>query len=292
MKEFFESDAGIGLIVVVFVAVAIFLLTRNSGRSFDPFEEAERWFSLNRLDLDSIVFSAYDEPHLVRAKDAVALVGTATMRDGEDVGFAIEVVEGRGVVEGTILRPSGIATWHRSATATATKSGDSLLGALKTMAKMKASRDAAESRAETAASPTGEEELIPGVSAPLVTGGKPGPRFFCDGYVAVVTQENQSLGPISYPFIMIVVRKGSNSPIMFVTAESNDMFSEMLGKHENLTELLGDSMPTGLVLGIFDKNGHTNLGPHESISDLEGFSTVALQTMKTRLSLQGEVRRA
>lgn len=292
MKEVFESDAGIGLIVIVLVAVAIYLLMRKSGKSFDPFDEAERWFALNRLDLDSIRFSAYAEPHLVRAKDAVALVGSANMLDGEHVGFAIEVVAGRGVVEGSVLRPSGIATWHRSAAMTATTSGESLLAVLKNMTSNKEARADAGSGGEITGPSENIGELVPGVSAPLVTGGKPGRKYDCGDYMAVITQENQCVGPISYLFIMIVVPKGNSNPIMFVTAESNDMFSELVGMHENLSEVLGNSVPTGLVLGVFDKNGHENLGSHDSISDLEGFAQVALETMKSRLGLKGEIREA
>lgn len=293
MKELLSSDVTIILVVIIFVAYAIYLVTSGVRRTFDPFDEAESWFEKNRLDLDSIRFSAYDERHLVRAKDAVALVGSADLLGGEHVGFAIEVVEGRGVVEGAILRPSGIATWHRSAAATASTSGESLLEVLRTMAKMKANRADAESVVESSGPSERDEELVPGTSAPLVTGGKPGPRFYCGEYVAIVTQENQSIGPISYPFIMIVARTGSDSPIMFVTAESNDMYSQLADLlDEDDKKLLGNSARTELVLGVFDKNGHTNLGPHDSISNLEGFSKVALQTMKARLNLQEEIRKA
>lgn len=294
MNEILSSDAAKILVMVIGLALAIYLVTKKAAGSFDPFEEAESWFALNRFDLDSIRFSAYDEAHLVKAEDAVALVGSADMRDGEHVGFAIEVVKGRGVVNGAVLRPCGIATWHRSAARTASTSGESLLEVLKTMAKRKAASTALQSEIDSPPSTEGgSEELVPGISAPLVTGGSPGPKYICGDYLAVVTQDNQSVGPISYPFILIVAPKGSETPIMFVTAESNDMFSEMVGMlDEDMRELLGNSAPTELLLGVFDKNGHDNLGPHDSISNLEGFTRVALDTMKSRLNLQEEVRQA
>lgn len=294
MKEFLSSDVTIGLFILVFLAYAIYLVTRNVSRSFDPFQEAERWFALNRFDLDSILFSAYDEAHLVKARDAVALVGTADMPDGEDVGFIVEVVKGRGVVAGAILRPCGIATWHRSAAQEASRRGESLLDVLKARARRKISSIDSEIEVDSPLpSDSKSEELIPGISAPLVTGGSPGPRFYCGDYMAVVTQDNQSVGPITYPFIMIVAPKGSETPIMFVTAESNEMSSEMIGMlDEDQKKLLGNSTSSQLVLGVFDKGGHKNLGPHDSISDLEGFTRVALDTMKSRLNLQEEIREA
>ncbi|MBU2676125.1 MAG: hypothetical protein KJP16_03510 [Gammaproteobacteria bacterium] len=294
MSDFFASDVAIGMVILILVTSGIFLVTRNASRVFDPFEEAEKWFALNRLDLDSIRFSAYDEPHLVRAKDAVALVGSADLLDGEHVGFIVEVVEGRGVVEGAVLRPSGVATWHKSAAGEASQTGETLLEALQARARKKINiQDSGSKTDSPLPSESKNEGLIPGINAPLIMGGSPGPRFKCGDYMAVVTQNNQSVGPISYPFILVVVRKGSESPIMFVTAESNDMFSELVGMlDEDMRESLDDSAPTELFLGVFDKNGHDNLGPHDSISDLEGFTRVALDTMKSRLNLQEEVREA
>ena len=107
---------------------------------FDPFAEAEPWFLRNSLDLDSIRFSCYDDARLVAHDEAAVLVGVGDREDGwrepEDddegghVGFAIEVVPGRGVVRGALLRPSGIASWHRDAAAAAKLTGETLVDVL------------------------------------------------------------------------------------------------------------------------------------------------------------------
>jgi hypothetical protein len=104
--------------VLVVVALWIFFSMRskvNSARAFSAVDEAERWFQAHAINPRSIRFRSYKDRRLVRNQGAIVVVGTARDRQGEPVGFVLEVLAGVGVLEGELLMPSGIATWHKNA---------------------------------------------------------------------------------------------------------------------------------------------------------------------------------
>ncbi len=80
------------------------------------------------------MFSAYEDPELSRVPGSTVLCGYGKGLDG-DIGFAIEVVSGRGVVASEILQPSGIASHHRTASMQAKALGRPLLDVLAEMAE-------------------------------------------------------------------------------------------------------------------------------------------------------------
>lgn len=83
----------------------------------DVIQEAEIWLIDNGILPLSIDYNIYKKKRLLyHYQDAVAVAGIGKDRDGNSIGFAIEVAKGQGVVRGGILEPYGIATWGRQAT--------------------------------------------------------------------------------------------------------------------------------------------------------------------------------
>jgi hypothetical protein len=103
-------------------------------RSFNAFDEADSWFLNHGISSDSVRFSAYDEPGLARNLGATVIVGVGKDARNERVGFALEVVSGKGVVDSEILVSEGIATWHKTASMQAKMSGQPLIDVLVAMA--------------------------------------------------------------------------------------------------------------------------------------------------------------
>lgn len=122
---------------LVVLALWIYFSMKSKAKAITAFNAkdwAEPWFAANSINPSSVIFSSYDEPSLARNPGAVVLVGTANNMKGDDLGFVVEVMSGRGVIVGEFLRPSGIATWHRMASQTASISGKPLIDVLLDMA--------------------------------------------------------------------------------------------------------------------------------------------------------------
>ena len=102
---------------VIIVGVVWFLSSvksqQKAGGAFKAFDEAEAWFTENSIISDSIKFGSYEKSGLAVNSGATILAGTGKKTNGNDVGFIIEVITGRGVVLGKIIEPYGIATWHK-----------------------------------------------------------------------------------------------------------------------------------------------------------------------------------
>lgn len=126
----------IGALVVAIIWM--FFSTRskiNSVTAFNAKDWAESWFSAKNINSSSLIFSSYDNPALTRNPGATVLVGTAKNMNGDDLGFVIEVISGKGVLVGEFLNPWGIATWHRMASQDALLYGKPLIDVLLDMAK-------------------------------------------------------------------------------------------------------------------------------------------------------------
>lgn len=119
--------------VAVIGAVWIYFSMRSkvkAATAFNAIDWAEKWFTQQGINPASVMFSSYDDPALARNAGAVILVGDGKNAAGDSIGFVVEVMPRRGVVAGEILRPSGVATWHRQASLTAASSGKPLMDVL------------------------------------------------------------------------------------------------------------------------------------------------------------------
>lgn len=86
-------------------------------QDWDVISEAEIWLIDNGILPSSVRYNIYKKKRLLYYyQDAVAVAGIGSGRDGNNIGFAVEVAKGRGVVRGGILEPDGVATWGRKAT--------------------------------------------------------------------------------------------------------------------------------------------------------------------------------
>lgn len=100
------------------------LKSENAGSDI---QWARPWFIEKGLDPTKAKFSTYTDSKLVEVSGAHVVIGITESVDGELVGFAIEVVSGKGVVKGIELRPYGKATWHAMAAQNAVINGVSLI---------------------------------------------------------------------------------------------------------------------------------------------------------------------
>lgn len=134
-------------IALALLAIVLFVRLRNgkrAKRAFSAFDEAQTWFASQGIDPKLAMFSSYQDDKLARYSGATVIVGNSTCQ-GREIGFAIEVMPGRGVVASELLSPAGIATWHKSAALQARTSGKPLLSILAAMAAGHRARHSANS---------------------------------------------------------------------------------------------------------------------------------------------------
>lgn len=130
------SEFIIGAVVVL--VLWFFFSTRSKIKMhqvFNALDEADSWFTNQGIKSSSVRFSSYEDPGLAKNAGATVIVGSGNKVDGSRVGFVIEVVGGSGVVESSLIEPSGIATHHRTASHTARMNGMSLIEVLEEMAR-------------------------------------------------------------------------------------------------------------------------------------------------------------
>lgn len=117
-------------------------------------------------------------------------------------------------------------------------------------------------------------------------------RYSCGDYVAVLSRDIRSIGPIEYLYVLVVFRADNpSSPVLFVTAEKNTLGAMALNlMPKELREEMGPDFGKSLFLGVFDESGHRNLGVANECADIEVFAPRAIAVMKARLKLSVAVR--
>ncbi len=93
-----------------------------------------------------------------------------------------------------------------------------------------------------------------GLTAPAAKGGVCVATYKVAKYVMKVFTDVKSIGSVKFLYILEVSIAGISSPTMYMTCES----SNLSPSHE-------------LIMGVFDSNGHQNLGPVEGIGKLHMF---------------------
>lgn len=127
---------------------------------------------------------------------------------------------------------------------------------------------------------------------PLITGGGQMLRSYQIGsYKSVLVKSPESVGPIKYLYVMIVFSGNGTEPVLFVTAERNEMQGELLkiaaGQTGNPN--LG-SEDNGYFLGVFSKDGRFNLGASRDWEDQEKFEKKAIEIVRERLRVADDAR--
>lgn len=128
------------------VAVCAFVVARKlrskskAAQSFATSDEANTWYLENGIDPNSVMFSTYSDSTLARNPNALILVGGGTGTNGKPIGFALEVIAGRGVVASEIIEPYGIASHHKKAAMQSKMTETPLLDVLVVMAANHRSR--------------------------------------------------------------------------------------------------------------------------------------------------------
>lgn len=114
-----------GVLAVLFYCYA----SLNAEGTFDINEEAGDWFRTHEIDIDSIMFNTFSSEKSSRVTGSTIVVGVGK-RKGESVGFAIEFLQGQGVLEYEEIEPSGIASHSSKYFATSNATGVPLLDIL------------------------------------------------------------------------------------------------------------------------------------------------------------------
>ena len=112
--------------------------------------------------------------------------------------------------------------------------------------------------------------------------------------------------PISYELSLAVMRNTSQWPlVMFISIERSSgeflsLMAEELAKDEELAEEMGSAELNAFAshlsasgtrcLGVFDQNGHSNLGPVDSLGPKE-FMIRAIPVFREQFSFTGKIVR-
>ncbi len=108
---------------------------------------------------------------------------------------------------------------------------------------------------------------------PLITSAKPLLRYRLAPYTFILLGEIESLGVIEYLFILFAIKDEENAPELFIASEVNAMAATLGGGSH--------------FLGVFDPQGHWNLGASDQWANLDLFAAKALEIATTRLGLEG-----
>lgn len=98
-------------------------------------KEAEIWFMDNGILPSSVKYNLYTKKEVLKHVQSTAILGVGKNRQGEHIGFAIEVIVGQGVVYGGIIEPCGIATWGKKGLVRAINQNKPLVDVMQDMAK-------------------------------------------------------------------------------------------------------------------------------------------------------------
>lgn len=127
---------------------------------------------------------------------------------------------------------------------------------------------------------------------PLITGGGTTIRRYRIGkYNGVLVQDPNSFGPIKYRYVMTVFSEQGEDPIMFVTAEQNEMQAELFKiTRENLNDPSLEYDASSYFLGVFDGSGRRNLGSSPDWGQWQKFERRALAIIKAELGIKETTR--
>lgn len=98
--------------------------------------------------------------------------------------------------------------------------------------------------------------------APAVKSANPiETRQLGDGHTAVLLDDIVSAGSVKYAFLLVLFDDATQEPVLFVASEVNRLAKLGGGSH---------------FLGVFDGNGHANMGVSDDWSDPDKFLTKAM----------------
>ena len=109
--------------------------------------------------------------------------------------------------------------------------------------------------------------------APHIKSAKLLHRYRLAPYTFALFGDIEQQGLIEYLYVLVAFKDGDHSPRLFVAAEVNEVAQHFGGGSH--------------FLGIFDEEGHANMGAADEWGDLERFTEEALTIATTRLALEG-----
>ena len=125
------------ILAAIGAAIYVFFKFQGEKKAVNAFalsDESDAWLRQHGLDPATGSFSVYSEPVLVSNVGATAIVGHALQSDGKAVGYAVEVLPGKGVVRGEIIDPFSVIGHHRHAAVAGREASRPILDVLQHMA--------------------------------------------------------------------------------------------------------------------------------------------------------------
>jgi len=98
---------------------------------------------------------------------------------------------------------------------------------------------------------------------PTLKNARPVYHYQIGSYIAVVVTDCESVGMISYTHVLFLLEPRKQEPIFAVAAELNSFTASISTER--------------LFLGVFNGQGHLNLGMSEDWADLDKFTARALK---------------
>jgi hypothetical protein len=136
-----------GVFNVAVFGGAAFLLGYSYRRFVNPlpddarlaFEYVAEWLLMRKIDPRTVSFTPYKGKPLARESEGIVLVGIGSetgydMSAANQIGFAVEVVLNKRIVDGEIFRPYDVATEHVNASIRSRQYGITMVDALREMA--------------------------------------------------------------------------------------------------------------------------------------------------------------
>lgn len=76
--------------------------------------EAVSWYEEQGINPESVKYSIYRDPALVQNAGASIIVGAGDRSDGRPIGFAVEIVSGKGLLKAMLTCPSQYAQYIKT----------------------------------------------------------------------------------------------------------------------------------------------------------------------------------
>lgn len=136
--------------LIIIGATLMFISSRPSpeksgGRTV--LDGATPWLTANGFNPQSVKFSVYREPELMRHPGATLIIGMGETSSGGVAGFLAEVTFEQGTIYGALIEPSPVVTYHESGAVEARQSDRPLADVMLEMAARWRARRRSEEKA-------------------------------------------------------------------------------------------------------------------------------------------------
>jgi hypothetical protein len=119
------------ILIAISLAVGFYIIKKKENKSSLDIAKhnifrSQDWFAERGLEIQNLRWEAYTDKRLVSSPMAFAVVGLASKRNGDRVGFVAEVVDGLGIMYGQVVDATA-ASHHSTLSRIAIQRGNTLV---------------------------------------------------------------------------------------------------------------------------------------------------------------------